>query len=131
MASVAKHYVDEWERHPDLFMFPPTCSYPAIAAIRVAAMAAKRFKFPRPPTRHSTHSRLLRSRCVGIVIPGYQAIIYLSREFSVGEVLHELAHAWCFYRYGDHDHGSLFRSAMDDLCFWFRLEEKAQAAFFP
>lgn len=130
MAAVAKHYVDEWERHPDLFVYPPTCSYPALAAIRVAVMASKRFKFPRPRV-HRNH-RLLRGRCVGtLAAEGAPCEISLSREFSVGEVLHELAHAWCFYRYGDHDHGSLFRAAMDDLCFWFRLEEKAQAAFFP
>lgn len=131
MASVAKHYIDEWERHPDLFMFPPTCSYQVLAAIRVAAMAAKRFGFPCP---HVTRNRRYRrGRCIGLEAAGSKipCLITLTLEFSVGEVLHELAHAWCFYRYGDHDHGWLFRSAMDDLCFWFRLEEKAQAAFFP
>lgn len=131
MAAVARHYVDEWERHPDLFVYPPTCSYPAIAALRVAVMVSERFGFPRPIVEQ--RRRLLRGRCLGFEMAGQTppCLITLSGDFSVGELLHELAHAWCFYRYGDHDHGSLFRAAMDDLCFWFRLEEKAQAALFP
>lgn len=135
---VAQHYIDEWERHPDLFVFQPTCQYNDMAALRVAAMASTRFGFPMPEVKKNRR-RWGTSKCECLVwsdphkLSPYDgpSTITMRGGFTPGEFLHELAHAWCFARYGDHDHGRLFMSAMDDLCYWFRLEEQAQAAFFP
>lgn len=134
MAAVIKHLLNEWERHPDMFAFPLTCQYNGLAALRVARMASERFGFPMPEVVVNRR-RWQSCQCLGEFESGKPTIIPCQIEmrggFTAGEFMHELAHAWCFARYGDHDHGSLFVGAMDDLCYWFRLEELAQAAFFP
>lgn len=136
MAALAKHYIKEWEENPDLFAFELTCQYNGLAALRVAQMAANRFYFQMPKVVVNRR-QWGKSTCLGTVHPGQnlhsapQAVISMRGGFTAGEFLHELAHAWCFWVVGDHDHGETFRYYCDRLFFWFRLEEQAQAAFFP
>lgn len=127
---VAKHYVREWERHPDLYVFPITANDTLNGARHVAKLAAERFGFPYPDV--TKNLRRSRSICYGWwEVKGTPSAIDLAANFTAGELLHELAHAWCFHRYGDHDHGQLFVCCMDDLSIWFRAHEEAQRYLFP
>lgn len=132
MAAVIKHLLNEWERHPDMFAFPLTCQYNGLAALRVARMASERFGFPMPEVVVNRR-RWQSCDCLGDCEEGSErpCKITMRGGFTAGEFLHELAHAYCFYVVGDHDHGETFIYYMDRLCYWFRLEEQAQAAFFP
>lgn len=134
MAAVEKHYVQEWEDNPDLFAFELSCQYNGLAALRVAKMASERFHFPMPEVRVNRR-QWGKSTCLGTYEEGKPATlpskISMRGGFTAGEFLHELAHAYTFATIGDHDHGEAFRYHRERLFFWFRLEEQAQAAFFP
>lgn len=132
LKRIAKHYIKEWEENPDLFAFDLTCQYNGLAALRVAKMASDRFGFPMPVVEKNLR-QWSKSTCLGKREEGDEGpcLITMRGGFTAGEFLHELAHAWCFYVVGDHTHGETFRYYCDRLFFWFRLEEQAQAAFFP
>lgn len=128
--EIAKHYIREWERHPDLYAFPITTSDTLNGARHVAQLAAEVFVFPYPHV--AKNCRRTRSLCVGYPdLPLETCHITLSASFTAGELLHELAHARCFSLYGDHDHGGRFKACMDDMCIWFRASEEAQKHLFP
>lgn len=128
MKRPEQYYIDEWERHPDVWVFEPTCVSPHNAAQAINRWCAFHFEFPVPllTVRRGTSGV---STCEWR--QGSISHIELRTGFAIGELLHELAHAYCFDRYGDHEHDARFAAAMDEICFWFRLDERAQAAFFP
>lgn len=130
----AKHYIEEWERYPDLYVFEITSHDNLYAAQRVASKIAERFNFPTPSMTKNCR-RYQTCICENEVEPNQATLrpsrITLCADFAAGQLLHELAHAWCFCRYGDHDHGRLFQCALDDICYWFRLDEECQHWLFP
>jgi hypothetical protein len=131
MKPPAKHYIAEWERHPDLFVYPITALYDLEAARTVAIAAGLHFHFPIP--RLEKNKRRLVSICYGFGLAGepHPCRIVLGANFTAGVLLHELTHAWLFWSDGDHRHDGNFKASMNAMCDWFRLDETAQGCLFP
>lgn len=129
--KIARHYVDEWERYPDLFTLEPEPSADdanLYAARRVARAFAYRFEMATP--RITKNNRRTTCQCA---CPGreYFFEITLCANFTIGQLLHELAHVYVFSTRGDHFHDDYFVRAMNLVCEWFRLNPEVQKECFP
>lgn len=129
--KIARHYVDEWERYPDLFTLEPEPSADdanLYAARQVARLFSDAFMIATPSVKKNNR----RDTCLcTLESEDGQTEISLCANFTIGQLLHELTHAVTFFRYGDHRHDAAFSDDMGSVCDWFRACPAAQAVCFP
>lgn len=108
------HLLREWERWPDLFVLNPS-----LKDARRIAKALQHWTgglMSRPIVTESSRAQL--SYCEPAPYKRWRklpCLISMRAGFTLGELVHEMTHAWMFWGQGDHKHGRRFDWFYDRL----------------
>lgn len=126
--AATKFYQAEQARHPLLYSVLPKSNYHANL---VSYECAKAHRFYQPAIE-TNRAATVTSLCVG-----RGTVLYMRREYTLGDLIHELTHCYRFNRGPERDHGhdAAFTLAFEELARWFYdgpwLDEALDAISLP